>query len=423
MAINFPTSLDALTNPISTDLLENATAALDHDVQHSNANDAIEALEAKVGINSSAVTTSHDYKLGEVTGTDKAVSKTATQTLTNKTLTAPQINFGSDARGDIMVRNASGVSSRFAVGTSGQILSSNASGDPEWVANPAASDASATVKGVVEVATAAEITAGTATGGTGAKLSISPDQLALATPVFNGSGLTNISGANIATLQNVAGIGDATTVKTYNNFQIPWVLSTDVPTTNYWTTTSYANAKGYFGYLDSGTSTSGDVNNGIITTGGIAYKITSGGSTALAFGEGKDVFCEFTHQRAASGSEQMGWGFSTTTAPFFSYTDTTVDSACFVVDASGNLYGHTANGSAMTNSSVISGVTLTNNNTYRIEVNDGVNVKFYVNGVLKATNTTTLPDSGSIKFGFGTSGNTSDNERCSTGPIWFSVEK
>ena len=48
-------------------------------------------LEAKVGVDSSAVTTSHDYKLSEVTGTDKAVGKTATQTLTNKTLTTPTI--------------------------------------------------------------------------------------------------------------------------------------------------------------------------------------------------------------------------------------------------------------------------------------------------------------------------------------------
>lgn len=91
MAINYPTSLDNFINPTGTDLLENSNAALDHDVQHSNANDAIEALQAKVGVNSSAVTTSHDYKLSEVTSTDKAVGKTATQTLTNKTLTSPTV--------------------------------------------------------------------------------------------------------------------------------------------------------------------------------------------------------------------------------------------------------------------------------------------------------------------------------------------
>lgn len=51
----------------------------------------INAVEAKIGVDGSAVTTSHDYKLSEVTSSDKAVGKTATQTLSNKTLTSPGI--------------------------------------------------------------------------------------------------------------------------------------------------------------------------------------------------------------------------------------------------------------------------------------------------------------------------------------------
>jgi microcystin-dependent protein len=57
MATSFPSGLDALTNPTSA----NGLNSPDHAGQHSDANDAIEALEAKVGITSSAVTTSHDY--------------------------------------------------------------------------------------------------------------------------------------------------------------------------------------------------------------------------------------------------------------------------------------------------------------------------------------------------------------------------
>jgi len=91
MATTYPTTIDTLSNPVSTDQVANANPALRHATQHANANDAIEALEAKVGTNGSAVTTSHDYKLGEVITTDKAVGKTATQTLTNKTLTSPTI--------------------------------------------------------------------------------------------------------------------------------------------------------------------------------------------------------------------------------------------------------------------------------------------------------------------------------------------
>lgn len=57
MATGFPTSLDALTNPTSTDALTSPS----HADQHANANDAIEALQAKVGVDGSAVTTSLDY--------------------------------------------------------------------------------------------------------------------------------------------------------------------------------------------------------------------------------------------------------------------------------------------------------------------------------------------------------------------------
>ena len=173
MATNFPTSLDTPTNPSAGNALNSPS----HSSQHTNTNDAIVALEAKVGVNSSAVTTSHDYKLSEVTSTDKAVGKTTTQTLTNKTLTAPQINMNSDATGDMLYRASSGSTTRLPIGTSGQILNVDGTGIPAWVANPSAANASTTVKGVVEIATTAEITAGTATGSTGAALAISPDQL------------------------------------------------------------------------------------------------------------------------------------------------------------------------------------------------------------------------------------------------------
>jgi microcystin-dependent protein len=59
MATNFPTTLDALTNPSAGNTLNSPS----HSTQHANSNDAIEALEAKVGVDSSAVTTSLDYKV------------------------------------------------------------------------------------------------------------------------------------------------------------------------------------------------------------------------------------------------------------------------------------------------------------------------------------------------------------------------
>ena len=89
MSTSFPSGLDALSNPSSTDKLNNPS----HSAQHANANDALEAIEAKVGIDGSAVTTSHDYKLSGITGSGKAaldsvvVHLTGAETITDKRIT------------------------------------------------------------------------------------------------------------------------------------------------------------------------------------------------------------------------------------------------------------------------------------------------------------------------------------------------
>lgn len=57
MSILFPVSLDTFVNPTPTD----QTNVVPHAQQHANANDAILALERKVGINGSADTSSLDY--------------------------------------------------------------------------------------------------------------------------------------------------------------------------------------------------------------------------------------------------------------------------------------------------------------------------------------------------------------------------
>lgn len=156
-AISYPTSLDTFTNPTAT----SKTNSPSHATQHSNANDAIEALEAKVGADGSVVTTSHDYKLSGVTGSDLACSLTGTETLTNKTLTAPTINgatlatttlsgtttiavgsqnleidLGSDATGDIYYRNSIGHLTRLGIGTNGHVLKVSG-GLPAWAVESA----------------------------------------------------------------------------------------------------------------------------------------------------------------------------------------------------------------------------------------------------------------------------------------------
>jgi len=61
MASSFPSSLDSFTNPSSTDAMD--SVSVPHAGQHADLNDAVEALQAKVGADSSAVTTSIDYQL------------------------------------------------------------------------------------------------------------------------------------------------------------------------------------------------------------------------------------------------------------------------------------------------------------------------------------------------------------------------
>ena len=101
--INFPTSLDTITNPDAAG--GDTLLSVPHDAQHGTANDILEALEAKVGADSSVVEASHDYLLAGLE-TDKAdVAQTmyigttavainrgtAALTLAGLTLTTPDI--------------------------------------------------------------------------------------------------------------------------------------------------------------------------------------------------------------------------------------------------------------------------------------------------------------------------------------------
>lgn len=61
MTTVFPTSLDAFVNPSAANNLSDPSVL--HSTQHDNINDSVAALEAKVGIDSSAVTTTLDYIL------------------------------------------------------------------------------------------------------------------------------------------------------------------------------------------------------------------------------------------------------------------------------------------------------------------------------------------------------------------------
>lgn len=158
----------------------------------------------KVAFDVSGVTTATTRTLTVPNANTTIVGTDTTQTLTNKTLTSPKITVGSDAAGDLQyTSNADGTQSRLAIGPNTYVLRSNGSA-PTWSPETTNADATSTVAGIVELATAAEITAGTATGGTGAALAITPDALAASTPSFNGSNVTNVNLFNGTVYNNIA---------------------------------------------------------------------------------------------------------------------------------------------------------------------------------------------------------------------------
>lgn len=68
MSTDFPTSLDDFPNPVEGAPIKGPSVItpLKHFNLHGNINDAVEALEAKVGINFSAVSTSFDYIINSI---------------------------------------------------------------------------------------------------------------------------------------------------------------------------------------------------------------------------------------------------------------------------------------------------------------------------------------------------------------------
>lgn len=468
MAISYPSSLDSFPNPQSTDLLENASPTLDHWTQHANINDAVEALEAKVGVDGSAVTTSFDYKLSEVTSTDKAVGKTATQTLTNKTLTSPVINVGSDATGDLYYRNASGAFTRLPIGASGELLSSDGT-NPEWIANPSTADASTTVKGVVELATLAETLSKTSTGGTGAKLVVTPDNMnstlvydyaadsvgtdsyaITLTPaptayvtgqrfIFK-AGTANTGAATL----NVNSLGAKTIKKNYNvdlltgdilanqivevvydgtNFQLvsassqgnSYSVNADENISSYFTkeipmvVTSTSAITGWTVTISGGgANINQDGAGSWININATADSLVStnlmppsGASTNnYSYGASKTIRIKF-YLKLADTTNRKGWGMCITAANIYTaQTDTTNGEIRFINNA-GTLYAQNANGTA-TSTDITSGITMTNWNLYEIVFTPGIDIKYYVNGTLKATHTTNLPSSGTPVLAIGT---------------------
>lgn len=110
MSINFPTALDDFSDPVGSASMEDS-----HPELHKNVNDAIEALEAKVGVTDSADTNSLDYKIAHASAaTDHSTLSNLDYASTGHTGFEPakgdEDNYVTDAE-KIVIGNTSGTNS------------------------------------------------------------------------------------------------------------------------------------------------------------------------------------------------------------------------------------------------------------------------------------------------------------------------
>jgi len=334
-----------------------------------------------------------------------------------------------------------------------QIIDKKYADDLSYVGAP---DASSTVKGVSEEATQAEIDAGTATGGTSARLYVNPALLGTSiyatrlpsstqkdalvgtsgTPGTSNKYVTNDDTDTAATASKVprrSASGQITVpttpVATTDAASKAYVDSGDSAFSSNFVGVGASGAKTYFTkFIPFMINTGGGLSAAIwtLTTSTLAYNYNygvisgSGGAgsiradisdeigTVIDFTSTKKVITEVNLKVNGTGTNSIVFGLGTVSSFSGVYNAADEDVAAFSIDNSGNLYAHTSNGTGTTNhtETQITGITLTNKNRYRIEHNPGVSALFYVNGVLKATITTTLPNNDAMYLGFGQSGAT-----------------
>lgn len=135
MPTNFPSGIDSFVDPNATDPLSNPP----HHTQHGNANDALVAIETKVGINGSADTNSLDYKITHITGVVSSFNtRTGAVTLASGDVTTAlgftPFQNPMTANGDMIQGGAipAGTPTRLTIGTPGQFLVVGGLGNFLW---------------------------------------------------------------------------------------------------------------------------------------------------------------------------------------------------------------------------------------------------------------------------------------------------
>lgn len=201
------------------------------------------------------------------------------------------------------------------------------------------------------------------------------------------SGLATTTSATTAKLYTVGAL-DNTLAKTYFNIILPFTLWTGSVVND--TSSDFVNWS----------RNSADAN---VYPGGAMTSFTGTGSDYISLssfmlrtrGENmkwdatNTVILDWWANLNATGTGDISMGFGSDNSAFtIDYNDNTVSSSrvMFNLSSAGNLYATMGKISVgITNTDITSGVTVTNWNNYRIELDLGTDAKFYVNGVLKAT--------------------------------------
>lgn len=194
-----------------------------------------------------------------------------------------------------------------------------------------------------------------------------------------------------STADNFVGTG-STNNSTYFNIQIPFT-NTGTDTGSYtkpWSLSSSEYDRARSSYAD-------------LTGNAVSFYLTSGILPDYTLNNNKDLVAQYIVAYEASDTTDSYHGITeAATYP----GQSTKKGAYFFNDGGVALYAVTNDGSTA-NQIAVTGITLTNRNVYRIETFPTAgtpSVKFYVNGVLKATSTANLPFAATTAVGFGVIG-------------------
>lgn len=274
-------------------------------------------------------------------------------------------------------------------------------------------NASETTKGIVEEATDAEVTAGTATGGTGAKLFVTPAKLATNLGTTVADTATNKSG-----LQQTVGALNNSLVKLYYNVHALFTLWTGAVAND--TTTTFKN----WVRTDATKVVIPPLGNmaSFESTGDAELKLTNpfyiSGSTVLDFTKNNIIIMDWWYKYISGTGDSMMGIVGNSGGVFTNVYTLNEDLVGFNV-LNGVIYTQTskygAGGVTTERTDVSAGITLTNWNNLRFEFDMGARtVNFYINGVLKkASSGASIPNNRTaMSFGFG---------RDTTNPVLFNV--